>query len=86
MLEENEARPNVYFGQIAGMAEGVSLGLASLGYRVYKLVPCGSVSEVLPWLARRMAENRAMVKGADEDRKIIYREIARRMRERIKLH
>ena len=37
---------NVYFGQIAGMGEALSCGLAQTGFPVYKLVPTGTVDEV----------------------------------------
>ena len=36
----------MFFGQIAGMGEGISCGLAQTGFSVYKLVPTGTVDEV----------------------------------------
>ena len=43
---EINIQKNVYFGQIAGMGEVLSCGLAQTGFPVYKLVPTGTVDEV----------------------------------------
>ena len=40
------------FAQINGLADPISLALAKEKVQVLKLLPCGSVEEVLPWLGR----------------------------------
>jgi proline dehydrogenase len=42
----------VSFAQINGLADHLSITMARRGFKVLKLVPCGSVEDVLPWLAR----------------------------------
>jgi len=81
LFKEFNVQDDVYFGQIAGMGEGISCGLAQSGFNVFKLVPTGSVEEVLPWLSRRMEENKGMMAGAERDRVIILQEIKRRTSE-----
>ena len=39
-------------GQIYGMAEQISIPLAAAGFTVYKSVPYGPLTEVLPYLSR----------------------------------
>ena len=43
---------NVCLGQIYGMAEQISIPLAAAGFTVYKSVPYGPLTEVLPYLSR----------------------------------
>ena len=61
----------------------LSVPLSLLGYSCLKLVPCGSVSEVLPWLARRVQENAAAVDRATEEKRMVGREIRRRIAAKI---
>ena len=42
----------VNFAQINGLADPISLALSRESVKVLKLIPCGSVEEVLPWLGR----------------------------------
>ena len=52
-LDENDTlKTQVNFAQINGLADPLSLALAQKQVRVLKLLPCGSVQEVLPWLGR----------------------------------
>ncbi|XP_065351755.1 proline dehydrogenase 1, mitochondrial-like [Cloeon dipterum] len=71
--------PNVGFAQIYGMAENISLPLAQANYLVYKSVAFGSLNQVIPYLARRAAENRAIMKGARRERELMMSEIKRRL-------
>ncbi|XP_059479665.1 proline dehydrogenase 1, mitochondrial-like [Neocloeon triangulifer] len=73
---------NVAFAQIYGMAENISLPLAQANYLVYKSVAFGSLHQVIPYLARRAAENRAIMKGARRERELMSNEIKRRILER----
>ena len=43
----------VFFGQLLGMADHLSLVLGRHGYRAYKYVPFGPLREVMPYLIRR---------------------------------
>ncbi len=61
----------------------MSVPLSRLGYSCLKLVPCGSVSEVLPWLARRVQENAAARDRAKRERALASKEIWRRIKVKV---
>lgn len=52
---------------------------AASGLLVYKSVPIGNMSEVLPYLSRRAAENRAILKGARLEKRLVKEELQRRL-------
>ncbi|MPC72043.1 Proline dehydrogenase 1, mitochondrial [Portunus trituberculatus] len=52
------------------------------GFLVYKSVPVGTVGEVLPYLSRRAAENRAVMRGARRERQLLAKELAARVTRR----
>jgi len=68
----------VVFGQIYGMADQISVPLATAGFTVYKSVPYGPLGEVLPYLSRRAAENRVVLSGARREQELLRKEIRRR--------
>lgn len=49
------------------------------GFPVYKYVPYGPVSEVLPYLSRRVQENQGVIKGTKKERELLWEELKRRL-------
>nr|CAD7575603.1 unnamed protein product [Timema californicum] len=74
---------HVVFAQIYGMGEQISMPLAHAGYIVYKSVPMGPLNQVLPYLARRVAENRSVLQGARKERELLQQELKHRMLEKL---
>ena len=52
---------------------------ANDGFTVYKSVPYGPLDEVLPYLSRRVTENRAVLDGARKERDLLASELSRRI-------
>ncbi|TRY71765.1 hypothetical protein TCAL_04777 [Tigriopus californicus] len=71
---------SVYFAQINGMADPISFGLIHSGHQSLKLIPCGSVADVVPWLARRVQENSVALERVSWDKLLIRKELYRRFR------
>jgi len=64
--------------QLLGMSDNLTYNLADKGYRVSKYVPYGPVASVLPYLARRAAENSSVAGQAQRELQLIERELKRR--------
>ncbi|EEC10761.1 proline oxidase, putative, partial [Ixodes scapularis] len=71
--------PRVSFGQLLGMYDQTTFPLALGGYNVYKSIPYGPLTELLPYLARRASENRAVLRSPARERCMLAREIRRRL-------
>lgn len=54
--------------------------IANSGFTVYKSVPFGPLTEVLPYLSRRAAENRVVLSGARKEQQLLKAELGRRMK------
>ncbi|EGC33044.1 hypothetical protein DICPUDRAFT_37322 [Dictyostelium purpureum] len=74
------SNPNVQFGQLFGMADFLTNSIVAQKQRVFKYVPFGPVNEVLPYLVRRMHENKGFV-GSNSEKELYYlkKEISRRI-------
>lgn len=53
---------NVEFSQLLGMSDTMTTYLQKSGYKVYKYLPYGSFHESIPYLLRRLYENKNMIK------------------------
>ncbi|RYG65710.1 hypothetical protein EON64_11360 [archaeon] len=69
----------VYFGQLLGMADNLTFGLAHHKYKAYKYVPYGKVHEVMPYLIRRAQENSDALSGAQLALNMSRQELSRRI-------
>ncbi|GLC39259.1 hypothetical protein PLESTB_001650600 [Pleodorina starrii] len=69
----------VYFGQLLGMADGLSFTLGAAGYKVYKLCPFGDPTKVVPYLARRVHETQYTLQGGVRELQLVEAEVARRL-------
>ncbi|KAK4313436.1 hypothetical protein Pmani_015219 [Petrolisthes manimaculis] len=78
-LALNPVSGDVVFGQVYGMADNITIPLAASGLLVYKSVPMGNVNEVLPYLSRRAAENRAVLRGARREKQLLKEELVHRL-------
>ncbi len=69
----------VAFGQLLGMADHLTLPLAQSGYQACKVVPYGSLDDIVPFLSRRANENRGIMKNAQDERTLYAQEFKRRL-------
>lgn len=71
--------PLVDFATLYGMSDHAALALAQRGYNVCKYIPFGPVRDVMPYLLRRMQENRGFVGRTADERQLMWDELRRRM-------
>lgn len=74
----------VHFAQLLGMQDHLSFTLSQNGYNVCKYIPYGPVEDVIPYLLRRVQENRSMLKVGDDsssksDMSLLWKEIKSRI-------
>lgn len=77
-LNIDKSDPRVNFAQLMGMCDDLSLSLGREYYRVNKLLPFGKISDVMPYLIRRMQENSSVLGGTQRERELLQRELDRR--------
>lgn len=69
----------VFFGQLLGMSDHLTLTLGAAGYAAYKYVPYGPVRYVLPYLVRRAQENSGMLSNVALELRLLRTELAQRL-------
>ena len=75
-IKSNDKR--IWFSQLYGMSDNISFTLANKGYNVAKYLPFGPVSEVMPYLMRRLDENSSISSQTNRELKLIKKELKRR--------
>ena len=68
----------VYFAQLLGMSDHISMNLSNANYNVAKYVPYGPVKDVVPYLIRRAEENTSVAGQTGRELSLILKEKARR--------
>lgn len=69
---------NIYFSQLYGMSDHISMNLAGEGYNVTKYLPYGPVKSVVPYLIRRANENTSIAGQMSRELDLVSQEKARR--------
>jgi proline dehydrogenase len=75
-IEKDDNR--VYFAQLLGMSDHISMNLSQANYNVAKYVPYGPVKDVTPYLIRRAQENTSVAGQTGRELSLILKEKARR--------
>jgi proline dehydrogenase len=70
--------PNIYFSQLFGMSDHISMNLAGEGYNVTKYLPYGPVKSVVPYLIRRANENTSIAGQMSRELDLVSQEKIRR--------
>ena len=68
----------IFFAQLLGMSDHISMNISQEGYNVAKYVPYGPVKEVTPYLIRRAQENTSVAGQTGRELSLILGELARR--------
>ena len=69
---------NIWFGQLYGMSDNISYNLASRNYNTFKILPFGSVKNLMPYLIRRAEENTSVQGQTGRELQLIIKEKGRR--------
>jgi len=75
-ISKNDRR--VWYSQLFGMSDHISLNLARKGYNAAKLLPFGPVREVVPYLIRRAQENTSVRGQTGRELSLLIEERKRR--------
>lgn len=68
----------VYFAQLLGMSDHISMNMSRGGYNIAKYVPYGPVKDVTPYLIRRAQENTSVAGQTGRELSLILSEQKRR--------
>ncbi|MBW6481724.1 MAG: proline dehydrogenase family protein [Vicingaceae bacterium] len=68
----------IYFAQLLGMSNHISINLAKANFNVAKYVPYGPVKDVTPYLIRRAEENTSIAGQTGRELQLILKELERR--------
>ncbi|MDF1672535.1 MAG: proline dehydrogenase family protein [Vicingaceae bacterium] len=68
----------IYFAQLLGMSDHISMNMSQANYNVAKYVPYGPVKDVTPYLIRRAQENTSVKGQTGRELSLILKEQARR--------
>ena len=75
-IDKNDGR--IYFAQLLGMSDHISMNMAKENYNVAKYVPYGPIKEVTPYLIRRAEENTSIAGQTGRELSLIITELKRR--------
>jgi proline dehydrogenase len=75
-LKENDSR--IWFGQLYGMSDNISFNLGKNNYNTFKIIPFGSVKNLMPYLIRRAEENSSVQGQTGRELQLILDEKKRR--------
>ena len=75
-LKSNDS--SVWFGQLYGMSDNISFNLASKNFNTFKILPFGSVKNLMPYLIRRAEENTSVQGQTGRELQLILKERKRR--------
>lgn len=68
----------IYFAQLYGMSDDLTIPLGKMGYCVYKYLPYGEIQEVIPYMLRRAQENGDMLRKSNNEKRLIMNELKAR--------
>ena len=83
LLKKYKIRPDdsrIWFSQLYGMSDNISFNLAKRNYNVYKILPFGSVKNLMPYLIRRAEENTSVSGQTGRELQLIQNEKNRRLK------
>ena len=79
VLKHPDIQSRVFFGQLFGMRDNLTVPLAKAGFHVYKYVPYGPVRETIHYLGRRAVENSSVLtNGGNSETRMMQKELKRR--------
>eukprot|EP00184_Porphyridium_aerugineum_P006005 CAMPEP_0184695346 /NCGR_PEP_ID=MMETSP0313-20130426/3006_1 /TAXON_ID=2792 /ORGANISM="Porphyridium aerugineum, Strain SAG 1380-2" /LENGTH=518 /DNA_ID=CAMNT_0027153781 /DNA_START=133 /DNA_END=1689 /DNA_ORIENTATION=+ len=70
--------PDLVFGQLFGMGDSLTLALTHAGFNCAKYVPFGPMLYVMPYITRRLEENRDILGGAPREVGLFLKELKSR--------
>nr|AHF58597.1 proline dehydrogenase [Chrysanthemum lavandulifolium] len=76
----NKESGKLEFASLYGMAEAMTFGLRNSGFGVSKYLPFGPIDQIMPYLLRRAEENKGLLSSSSLDRKLMLKELRRRMK------